>query len=85
MSDDEVVKTVAPDARYHNCNVTNWCYASFVDYQKCKILLGDVNPSCDEFKKIFQSICPNAWIQKWEEQIDNGTFAAPLPSKKDCD
>ncbi|CAH1110620.1 unnamed protein product [Psylliodes chrysocephalus] len=39
--EDIKIKTVPQDARYPNQNCTNWCMDAFIDYQKCKRLLGE--------------------------------------------
>ncbi|CAG9834825.1 unnamed protein product [Diabrotica balteata] len=82
MSSDSELKTVAQDARYHNCNCTNWCMDAFVDYHKCERLLGKGNTSCEQFWKIYRTICPNDWVKRWEDQIENGTFPCDLPPKE---
>ncbi|CAH1154131.1 unnamed protein product [Phaedon cochleariae] len=79
------IETIPQDARYHNCNATKWCFATFVDYHKCKRLLGDGNTSCNQLSKIYKVICPNEWIKRWEEQMEVGTFPVDLPPKEnDC-
>lgn len=40
------------------------------------------NPCCAQFEKIYKSICPYAWVDKWEEQIQEGTFSVDLPPPK---
>ncbi|CAG9860477.1 unnamed protein product [Phyllotreta striolata] len=87
MSEGEkelTLQTVPPDPRYPNQNSTAWCFDAYVDFQKCSRLLGDENKLCDEFKKLFQTICPNAWIKRWDQQIKDGTFPLELPCKPDC-
>ncbi|XP_050294142.1 uncharacterized protein LOC126734517 [Anthonomus grandis grandis] len=80
--EDKEVRTVQQDPRFQNTNMTNWCYTSFVDYKRCQRLLGESHECCPQFKKIYKAICPNAWVERWEEQIKDGTFAATLPEKK---
>ncbi|XP_060528108.1 cytochrome c oxidase subunit 6B2-like isoform X2 [Cylas formicarius] len=71
--------TPQPDPRFHNQNVTAWCYSSFVDHKKCTRLLGEGRECCKQFEKIYRSICPSSWTERWEEQIKIGTFPADLP------
>ncbi|KAJ8967557.1 hypothetical protein NQ314_002873 [Rhamnusium bicolor] len=79
------IKTIPPDARYHNCNATKWCFHTFVDYQKCIRLLGEESECCKEFSKIYRALCPLSWVNRWEEQIQIGTFPVDLPPKtNDC-
>ncbi|GMK55518.1 hypothetical protein CspeluHIS016_0205740 [Cutaneotrichosporon spelunceum] len=31
-----------------------------------------------QFKRAYQSLCPNEWVAKWDDQVENGTFPASL-------
>ncbi|CAH0555748.1 unnamed protein product [Brassicogethes aeneus] len=87
MSDQKnfQVRTALPDARYRYQNCTRWCYITFLDFHRCTRLLGEGNPACEEFAKIYKSICPNSWVSKWEDQMADGTFPVDLPEKEeDC-
>jgi cytochrome c oxidase subunit 6b len=68
------IKTIQYDARFPNCNQTKNCWQNFVDFHKCVKLKGEGYPPCKQFLKTYLSICPNAWVEKWNEQLDAGTF-----------
>ncbi|CAH1990484.1 unnamed protein product [Acanthoscelides obtectus] len=79
------ISTVPQDARHHNCNATAWCFSAYVDHKKCNRLLGEGNPSCEQFAKVFRAICPNEWVKRWDNQIVAGTFPVDLPpAASDC-
>lgn len=46
----------------------------YIDYQRCQFLLGEKATQCDYFYRCYNSICPNAWHEKWDEQLKAGTF-----------
>jgi cytochrome c oxidase subunit 6b len=62
------------DPRFQNVNVSRYCYTHYIDYQRCQYLLGENNPDCDIFKNMYRRLCPNAWINKWDEQRTKGNF-----------
>ncbi|KAE8799328.1 cytochrome c oxidase subunit 6b-1-like [Hordeum vulgare] len=44
----------------------------------CVSAKGDEAAECDKFAKYYRSLCPAEWVDKWNEQRENGTFAGPL-------
>jgi len=51
-----------------------YCYQSFLDYQRCKKIRGEEFDACQYYKRVSNSICPNAWIDKWNTQIEENRF-----------
>ncbi|KAK5643284.1 hypothetical protein RI129_007129 [Pyrocoelia pectoralis] len=51
----------------------------FYDYHRCIGLFSADYEPCEYFKKVYSVLCPNAWVQKWEEQIRDHTFPRDLP------
>lgn len=45
-----------------------------MDFHRCKKRHGEDYDACQYFKKVYQAMCPNAWIERWDEQVENGTF-----------
>ncbi|XP_068203875.1 cytochrome c oxidase subunit 6B2 [Palaemon carinicauda] len=79
IMDSEVkLETAAFDPRFPNQNQTRYCYQSFVDYHRCQKIKGEDYEPCDYFKKVFVSVCPNGWVEKWGEQLENGTFPGKI-------
>uniref|UniRef100_A0A0E0EEI2 Uncharacterized protein n=1 Tax=Oryza meridionalis TaxID=40149 RepID=A0A0E0EEI2_9ORYZ len=35
---------------------------------------GEGAPECEKFAKYYRSLCPSEWIERWNEQRENGTF-----------
>ncbi|KXJ06383.1 cytochrome c oxidase subunit 6B1 [Exaiptasia diaphana] len=75
----EVKLETAPfDARFPYTNQTRNCWWNYVDFQRCTKKLGEENEVCHQFKKAFTSLCPKAWVENWDEQVENGTFAGKI-------
>ncbi|ODM92115.1 Cytochrome c oxidase subunit 6B2 [Orchesella cincta] len=72
------METVPFDPRFPNMNQTKHCYVSFLDYHRCIKARGEDYAPCQYFQRVFRSLCPNAWVAKWEEQIEAGTFAGKI-------
>lgn len=43
----------------------------YTDFYRCEKILGEGNDACTWFKDVFQSICPNAWIENWDSLRTN--------------
>ena len=39
---------------------------------------GEEYEPCQFFYKNFRTVCPNAWIERWDEQREKGSFPANL-------
>lgn len=73
-----ILKTVPNDSRFPNQNQSRYCFIMFADYQKCLKIHNEEHPDCKYFKNVYKTICPNFWIEKWEGQVEDGTFPYPL-------
>lgn len=83
-------ETCPSDPRFQQQNVTKWCYRMYIDYQRCAHLLGGDTNYCQYFFKCYHSLCPNSWHEKWDAQIEAGTFPRDItrdiqaPEHKKC-
>ena len=68
------LKTTGFDARFPNQNQTKNCWHNYVDFYKCVKLKGEGYAPCQQFLTTFKQICPNAWVEKWDEQREEGVF-----------
>ncbi|XP_078036777.1 cytochrome c oxidase subunit 6B [Augochlora pura] len=72
---DEQKPLTAPfDPRFPNQNQTRYCFSSYVDFQRCKNRHSAEYEACKYFKKVYSAMCPNDWVEKWDDQLDQGTF-----------
>ncbi|XP_015595285.1 cytochrome c oxidase subunit 6B2 isoform X2 [Cephus cinctus] len=70
----EDIRTAPFDPRFPNQNQTRNCYQNFLDFQRCSKVRGEKYDACQYFKNVYESLCPNSWIEKWNEQIAEGRF-----------
>ncbi|KAI0788064.1 cytochrome c oxidase subunit VIb [Fomes fomentarius] len=78
LSSKYVLQTAGFDARFPNQNQTRHCFQNYTDYFKCIAARGEDYAPCKQFKRAYNSLCPNEWVTKWDEQRENGTFPASL-------
>ncbi|KAF8083029.1 hypothetical protein N665_0795s0025 [Sinapis alba] len=76
---DEITLETAPaDFRFPTTNQTRHCFTRYIEYHRCVAAKGDDAPECDKFAKFYRSLCPSEWVDRWNEQRENGTFPGPL-------
>jgi len=73
-----VMQTAPFDARFPNQNQTKHCWQAYVDYHKCINLKGEEERGCKQFYRVFKSLCPNTWVDNWDDQRERGVFPYPL-------
>lgn len=72
------LETAPADFRFPTTNQTRHCFTRYVEYHRCIAAKGDDAPECQKFAKYYRALCPGEWIDKWNEQRENGTFPGPL-------
>uniref|UniRef100_A0A0D9XQK4 Cytochrome c oxidase subunit n=1 Tax=Leersia perrieri TaxID=77586 RepID=A0A0D9XQK4_9ORYZ len=72
------IETAPADFRFPTTNQTRHCFTRYVEYHRCVAAKGDDAPECDKFAKYYRSLCPGEWVERWNEQRENGTFPGPL-------
>lgn len=50
--------------------------AYYVDFFRCKELMGDDYEPCKFFQNVYRDICPSFWVDKWDEYREEGRFPA---------
>uniref|UniRef100_A0AAY5JVM4 Cytochrome c oxidase subunit 6B1 n=2 Tax=Esox lucius TaxID=8010 RepID=A0AAY5JVM4_ESOLU len=74
-------RTAPFDARFPNQNQTRNCFYNYLDYHRCQKSLdakGVDTAPCDWYKRVYKSLCPMSWIQKWDDQRAEGTFPGKI-------
>ena len=51
-----------------------YCWQSYIDFHRCQKIKGEDFAPCEYFKKVYTSMCPIAWVEKWDEQREQGNF-----------
>ncbi|XP_017981183.1 PREDICTED: cytochrome c oxidase subunit 6b-1 isoform X2 [Theobroma cacao] len=72
------LETAPADFRFPTTNQTRHCFTRYIEYHRCVAAKGEGAPECDKFAKYYRSLCPGEWIDRWNEQRENGTFPGPL-------
>ncbi|XAR48543.1 Cytochrome-c oxidase [Bertholletia excelsa] len=72
------LETAPADFRFPTTNQTRHCFTRYVEYHRCIAAKGEGASECDKFAKYYRSLCPGEWIERWNEQRENGTFPGPL-------
>jgi len=77
-ADDQTLVSVGFNPRFPNTNQTDNCFANYMEFQRCAILVpeDDREDVCAKFERGYKHLCPMDWVEKWDEQIQNGTFPA---------
>ncbi|XP_041061031.1 cytochrome c oxidase subunit 6B1-like [Carcharodon carcharias] len=69
------------DARFPNKNQTWNCFKSYLDFHCCTKALtskGADTTSCEKYHRMYKSLCPISWINKWNDQLEEGTFPGKI-------
>ncbi|KAM1014112.1 hypothetical protein ACFX13_044791 [Malus domestica] len=72
------IETAPADFRFPTTNQTRHCFTRYIEYHRCIAAKGEDAPECDKFAKFYRSLCPGEWVERWNEQRENGTFPGPL-------
>ncbi|XP_047326619.1 cytochrome c oxidase subunit 6b-3-like [Impatiens glandulifera] len=72
------LETAPADFRFPTTNQTRHCFTRYIEYHRCIAAKGESAPECDKFAKYYRSLCPGEWVEKWNGQREDGTFAGPL-------
>eukprot|EP00244_Chara_vulgaris_P004416 TRINITY_DN1873_c0_g1_i4.p3 TRINITY_DN1873_c0_g1~~TRINITY_DN1873_c0_g1_i4.p3 ORF type:complete len:135 (-),score=28.53 TRINITY_DN1873_c0_g1_i4:468-872(-) len=71
------VRTAPMDFRFPATNQSKHCFTRYNEYHKCIKEKGEDNPACTKYARFYRSLCPAEWVEKWNEQRENGTFPGP--------
>lgn len=72
------LETAPADFRFPTTNQTRHCFTRYIEYHRCIAAKGESAPECNKFAKYYRALCPGEWIDRWNEQRENGTFPGPL-------
>ncbi|KAI3989683.1 hypothetical protein MKX01_009175 [Papaver californicum] len=72
------LETVPVDFRFPTTNQSRHCFTRYIEHHRCVAAKGEGAPDCEKFARYYRSLCPGEWIERWNEQRENGTFPGPL-------
>ncbi|CAD5215364.1 unnamed protein product [Bursaphelenchus okinawaensis] len=64
------------DARFPQVRKQRQCFAYYVDYHRCKELMGEDYKPCQFFQNVYKDFCPKFWVEKWDELVSENRFPA---------
>ncbi|KAK9861086.1 hypothetical protein WJX84_003553 [Apatococcus fuscideae] len=68
------VESTPFDVRFPGTNQARHCYTRYNEFHKCQKTVGEEDERCNVFQKAYRSICPGEWVERWNEQRENGTW-----------
>lgn len=84
MSDAPIDFSTAPaDRRFPNTNQTKHCWIRYVEWKTCEEQRGEEDAECKKFARWARSLCPDEWVEEWNEQRENGVFPAPTGTSRE--
>ena len=61
------------------------CRQNFLDYHRCNSVMeakGKDTYPCKYFQKVYRSLCPPSWLEKWNTQIDENNLQDRIDVQK---
>lgn len=50
------------------------CYTRYNEYHRCVAQKGEGADECRVFQRAYRSLCPSEWLERWNEQREEGTW-----------
>lgn len=70
----EKYSSVPFDPRFPSTNQSKRCWVNYVDFWKCANAKGEDSEVCQQFKYNYTELCPNIWVEAWNDQRSEGRF-----------
>uniref|UniRef100_A0A668ANF9 Cytochrome c oxidase subunit 6B1 n=1 Tax=Myripristis murdjan TaxID=586833 RepID=A0A668ANF9_9TELE len=71
-------RTAPFDARFPNTNQTRNCFQKLSGCSKALSAKDQDTAPCGWYQRVYKSLCPMSWVQKWDDQIEAGSFAGKI-------
>ena len=68
------LKTLPHDVRFPNTNQAQHCFTLYNEWVLCQKKAGD-DEKCGQKRVYAKTLCPDAWIEKWDTEREEGNFA----------
>ncbi|KAG0554791.1 hypothetical protein M758_12G122200 [Ceratodon purpureus] len=69
------IKTAPMDFRFPTTNQAKHCYTRYNEFHKCAAEKGEDAKECQKYARYYRSLCPGEWVDKWNEERENGNYA----------
>merc|ERR1712137_711789 len=75
------LKTAPFTGRFPNQRQEKYCWAAYVQFNKCSAAKSEDDEECLRYKHYFRSLCPNEWIETWDAQKEGNIFPGQVQWK----
>ena len=75
LGSPQQLKTAPFDPRFPTTNQAKNCFTRYNEFHKCAKEKGEDAEQCQAYARYYRSICPTEWVDKWNEQRENGNWA----------
>jgi cytochrome c oxidase subunit 6b len=69
-----VLQTAPLDRRFPNPNQSRRCFTNVEEAFRCRAERGEDAPECAAFTRAYRSVCPQEWLERWQELRDEGRW-----------
>ena len=70
---DSVV-TAPYDPRFPATNQARHCFVRYNEFHKCVFERGPDAERCAFYRRAYESMCPEEWVEEWQELRDKGLW-----------
>lgn len=71
-----IFKNAPYSPKFPQTNQTNYCWYAYIQHKVCLKKNDDENAiECLQARSLYRNLCPNQWIEEWDEQVANDVFA----------
>mmetsp|Transcript_17232 Transcript_17232/g.33822 ORF Transcript_17232/g.33822 Transcript_17232/m.33822 type:complete len:99 (+) Transcript_17232:81-377(+) len=74
----KLLRTPPNNPRFPETNQAKNCYSAYNEFFRCEKFKGTGHVDCMYLRQRFYSLCPNEWVERWDEQRKAGIFPGPL-------
>jgi len=68
------IVTAPYDPRFPATNQARHCFIRYNEYYKCLYERGREDERCKFYSRAYQSLCPQEWVEEWEELREQGLW-----------
>ncbi len=72
------IETAPFDARFPYTNQARNCWQNYCDFHRSVKKKGEDFEPCNWFRRNYSSLCPRKWVEDWDSQQEEGTFAGKV-------
>ncbi|CAH0476901.1 unnamed protein product [Peronospora belbahrii] len=82
-SGEAKLKTTPLDPRFPNQNQAQHCWTRYNEFVLCLKSNDGDEDACHKYLQYAASVCPSSWMDRWNEQREEGTFQGVQYAKEE--